>query len=176
VLLGIASAALLSSVLASLASDDAFVPSVKTVIVKKSEDERKAGRVHGVMGQQYFRMAPETHGVSDQLRFVFTARAEILSIDVSADIGDLRAWLVEFAVGINNADGYDFQRRADMLMHVSWVAEGSTSRHVDETVRLPPGVEVASGDFVGVGAYIGAGEGGSVSVSPEIILLYRWLE
>ena len=175
-----ASLTLLASTLVTLpasGSRGTFRPSVKTIEVMQGDDTRKTGTTHGVMGHQFFRMAPGKSGISDQLRFEFSAPAEIVAVDVSVDVSDRRARLVEFAVGVNNTVGYGFSRSADWLMHVSWVGHGKTSRHFDETVRLPRGVEVDSGDFVGVGAWISAAGGGDlVSVSPEVVLLYRWLD
>jgi hypothetical protein len=117
----------------------------------------------------------------DQLRFTFTQPAEIRQIDVSVDISDRRAILVEFAVGINTAEGYGFDgrgfdRSANWLMHASWGQSPLGRGEIDETATLPAGVEVARGDVVGVSAWLGGvGSGDPISVSPEVVILYRWL-
>ena len=153
-------------------------PPIKEIEVDPAADANKAGDVHGVMGWRFFEIPASTIGPSDdQLRFVFTAPAQILQVDISVDIADPRAILLEFAAGINATRGYGQYRSADWLMHVSWVRHPRTPGEIDETVVLPEGVEVGAGDFVGVGAYMGGvGGGDPVRVSPEVVVLYRWLD
>jgi len=93
------------------------------------------------------------------------------------DINDPRATLVEFAAGINATRGYGQYRSADWLMHASWTRYARTPGEIDETAVLPEGVEVAAGDFVGIGAWMGGvGRGDPIRVSPEVVVLYRWLD
>lgn len=152
-------------------------PRIKTFIVDPSADKRKAGRVRGVMGQRFFEIPAGSSGPSDhQVRFDFNAPAEILQIDISVDIGDSRATLVEFAAAINSRQGYGLDRRADWLMHASWTRTTPGSGALEETTRLPDGVVVGKGDFVGISAWLGGvGVGDPIRVSPEVIVLYRWL-
>ena len=73
-------------------------PSVKTVDVDPAADVSKPSEVHGIMGWRFFDLPAGSRGPSrDQLRFRFLAPAEIVQIDISVDISDLRAQLVEFA-------------------------------------------------------------------------------
>jgi hypothetical protein len=58
----------------------------------------------------------------------------------------------------------------------SWSRPPRTPGAIDETVSLPPGVQVDAGDFVGISGWMGGvGEGDPLRVSPEIVVLYRWL-
>jgi hypothetical protein len=162
-----------------LEADPYDTPAVKTIRVSPRADARKAGAVHGVMGWRYFEFPAGDHGESnDELRFAFARPAEILQVDVSVDVSDSRLRLVELAVGIN-ATGYgfsdgEFDRGTDWLAHVSWA--GRAPDEMEETTRLPEGVHVRSGDYVGVGAYLGGtGSGDPLRVSPEVVILYRWI-
>ena len=93
-------------------------------------------------------------------------------------LSDSRLRLVELAVGTNSrgygfSDG-EFDREADWLAHVSWA--GTPPDEMEETTRFPDGVRVGRGDHVGVGAYLGGtGDGDPLRVSPEVVILYRWL-
>jgi hypothetical protein len=135
------------------------------------------------MGQRFFERPVNleaTTPADQQLRFRFTAPAEILLLDLSVDINDPRMTLAEFAVGVNAVggwgwDGQEFDRSADWLLMASWSDNPRSPGSIDETVRLP-GVTVAAGDFVGLYAWLGGnGTGGPLRVSPELIILYRWL-
>jgi hypothetical protein len=152
-------------------------PRIKTMRVDPSGDLDKAGSVHGVMAWRFFEVpvAPSER-CEEELRFKFTAPARILQIDLSIDINDPRLNLVEFAAGINSTEGYGQYRSADWLMQASWSRRPLTPGEIDETVTLPPGVEVARGDFVGITCWMGGvGRGDPLRVSPEVIVLYRWL-
>jgi len=153
-------------------------PPIKEIEVDPADDAGKAGTVHGVMGWRFFEIPPSSFAPSDdELRFVFGAPAQILQVDISVDIADPRATLLEFAAGINATHGYGQYRSADWLMHVSRFRDPRTPGEIDETVVLPEGVEVAAGDFVGIVAYMGGvGGGDPVRVSPEVVVLYRWLD
>ncbi len=153
-------------------------PRIKVIEVDPAGDAGKAGDVHGVMGQRLFEIPVSTFQASDdQLRFVFTAPAQILQVDISVDIADPRATLVEFAAGINARRGYGQYRSADWLMHASWSRYARNLGEIDETAVLPDGVEVAAGDFVGIGAFLGGvGSGDPIRMSPEVVVLYRWLD
>ncbi len=153
-------------------------PPIKVIEVDPAGDAHKAGNVHGVLGQRFFEIPVSTFGRSDdQLRFVFTAPARILQVDISVDINDPRLTLVEFAAGVNAPHGYGDERSADWFMHASWTRYARTLGEIDETAVLPEGVEVRAGDFVGIGAFLGSvGRGDSVRVSPEVVILYRWLD
>ena len=152
---------------------------------RKIDPRRSAGRrwqrglVRGVMGWRFFEYPASQDGESmDELRFQFTRPAEILQVDVSVDVNDPRLTLVEFAVGVNGrrygfSDG-EFDRAADWLAHVSW--SGVPPDEMDETTRLPADVIVGRGDELTVGAYMGGTGGGDpLRVSPEVVVLYRWL-
>lgn len=147
---------------------------IKTLRIDPADDRGKSGTVRGVMGWRDFEVPVGTWQVSeDHLRFQFLAPAEILQIDVSVDINDRRAHLVEFVAGINVPTYNPHSRAGDVFMHVSW-SESSRSQ-IDETVQLPEGAAVEAGDYVGVSAYMGgAGAGDPIRVSPEIVVLYRW--
>lgn len=152
------------------------VPEIKVVTVDPVDDVGKASPVHGVMAKHYFTVVGANGGAvsQDELRFEFAAPAEILQIDVSADIGATNLVLVEFAVGIN-ATAYDFSRSADWLMHTTWV--GKAPGIIEETAAMPPGVQVAAGDFIGVSAWMRGNAGTGVSGTwPEVVVLYRWLD
>lgn len=152
-------------------------PRVKTMRVDPAADRGKAGSVHGVMAWRFFEIpVGTTQRCEEELRLVYTAPAEILQIDLSIDINDPRLWLVEFAAGINSKGGYGQYRSADWLMQASWSRRPGTPGEIDETTMLPPGVEVAAGDFVGITCWLGGvGRGDPLRVSPEVIVLYRWL-
>ena len=158
-------------------------PTVKTIVIDPIDDEGKAGSVRGVMGQKYFE-APIEGGSSPSengLRFEFTAPAELLGLDLSIDINDPRMTLAEFAVGVNPEEGWGwdgqaFDRRADWLMMTSWSNRPLHPGQIDETITLPEGVEVGAGDFIGLVGWLGgSGTGGPLRVSPELVVLYRWL-
>ena len=85
------------------------VPRIHTVTVSPEDDVGRGGAVHGVMGWRYFEIPAGESGPSrNELRFRFTAPAEIRQLDVSVDIGDPRVTLVELAAGIN-LEGYAFE-------------------------------------------------------------------
>ena len=151
---------------------------IKTFVVDPADDAAKSGSVHGIMGWRFFEIPAGTTDPSDrQLRFKFTAPAEIRQIDVSVDIGDPRLTLVEFAVGINTFAGYGLSRATDWLLHTSWSRMSADAGRIDETAVLPRGVEVDAGDSVGVVAWLGGrGRGDPLRVSPEVVVLYRWLD
>jgi hypothetical protein len=151
-------------------------PRVKVLVVDPADDRGKAGIVRGVQGWRFFEIPAGTTGrCPHELRFTFTAPAEILQIDLSVDIGDPRANLVEFAAAINSRQGYGQHRFADWLMQASWTSS-TPAGFIDETVTLPPGVQVRAGDFVGVSGWLGGiGRGDPLRVSPEVTVLYRWL-
>jgi hypothetical protein len=159
-------------------------PRVKVIRVERSDDAGKAGSVRGVMGQRWFTASAGVPGLEpsdEQLRLVFSAPAEIVALDLSVDINDPRLTLVEFAVALNAADGWgwdgrEFDRRADWLLMASWSANPQTHGAIDESVALPEGVQVAAGEFVALTGWLGSkGAGSPVRVSPELIVLYRWL-
>jgi hypothetical protein len=150
-------------------------PRVKVIRVDPAGDRGKPGTVRGVVAWRFFELALGGSGVSPhQLRFEFTAPADILQIDVSADVNDPRLRLLEFVAGINVPDyGRAQQREGDTFLHVSW--SESPPSQMDETVVLPEGAAVDAGDYVGVSAYMGgAGAGDPLRVSPEVVVLYRW--
>lgn len=143
---------------------------LRTVEVTPERDAGKAGAVHSVLAYKYFTPGGDGQPSPDQLHFLFSAPARIHHVRVSADITHQNATLVEFMAGTNLA-GYGEQDDADTFLHASWAGQEMGS--IDEWVDLPPGVEVASGDFVGVGAWI-AGPGPSM-VSVEVVVVYEWL-
>jgi hypothetical protein len=154
-------------------------PGLKTIRVSPQDDVGKSGVVHGVMGWRFFEYPPGGHGESgDELRFLFTRPAEIRQVDISVDLNDPRLTLVEFAIGIKSERyGFSsgvFDRGADWLMHISW--SGASPDEIDETAQLPDGVIVGRGEYLNVGAYLGGvGTGDPLRVSPEVVVLYRWL-
>jgi hypothetical protein len=84
------------------ATDDPY-GRIRTIRVDPATDRDKAGSVHGVMGWRFFEVPAGTSGLCpDELRFEFSAPAEIRQIDVSIDINDPRLTLVEFAAAINS--------------------------------------------------------------------------
>lgn len=73
-------------------------PVIKSLVIDPRDDVHKAGEVHGALGWRFFDVPAGTSRASDnQMRFVFTAPAEILQVDISVDINDPRVTLVEFA-------------------------------------------------------------------------------
>jgi hypothetical protein len=183
-LLGIIAAAAAQDGSRSIYHDGPSGPRVKTLTIDPADDADKPGRVHGVMGWRFFDVPlGRSRQSQHELRFRFAAPAKILQMDLSVDITDPRASVVEFAAGINAEEGYGFDgrrrgfdRKASWLMHASWVRAPGAPAAIDETTRLPDGVRVRAGDFIAFGAWLGGrGAGDPIRVSPEIVILYRWL-
>lgn len=142
--------------------------------VRRGDDADKAGANRGVIGQRFFTQDDYTCGRSgDQLRFRFDEPATVLGVNISVDINGTLG-LVEFVAGIGNETGYATDDRdADWLLHTSWT--GDAPSQIDEHVVLPFGIDVAAGDYVGVGAWL-CSVGTNGRTSPEIIVWYRWAD
>jgi hypothetical protein len=153
------------------------------VDVHLADDVGKPGASRSVMGQLTVRQAPYTSGPSaDSLRFRFDAPVEVTGILVSIDISGPH--LVELVAGINLDAPYGVEEAAtgrsqtfvgrDWLIHTSDSNGGRPSK-IDEHITLPTPVELAAGDWIAADTWLGNLTGIEQSVSPEVIVFYRWL-
>lgn len=155
---------------------------IERVLVKKRDDDKKAGDVHSRLVNRSFTIDGLTSGVSpDALHLIFEHRVEIVGILVSVDHSDQDVVLSEFAATINAENsGYVGNTRQDALIHTSYscarntTCPGKTDEHL--WFGKNSGIEVSAGGWISFGAFqTNAGSSKSLT-EPEFIVWYRWLE
>lgn len=155
---------------------------VEKVLVKKRNDDKKAGDVHSRLINHPFSIDGLTSGVSpDAVRLIFENRAEIVGILVSVDHSDQDVILSEFAATINaEQSGYVGNTNQDALIHTSYscarrtTCPGKTDEHV--WFGKNSGIELKAGDWISFGAYQTNAGSSKSNTEPEFIVWYRWVE
>ncbi len=155
---------------------------IEKILVKKRDDDKKAGDVHSRLVNHSFSIDGLTSGVSpDALHLVFENKVEIVGTVVSVDHSDRDVILSEFSATINAENsGYVGNTKQDSLIHTSYTcARGTTCPgKTDEHLWFGKnsGIELDAGGWISFGAYqINAGSSKSLT-EPEFIVWYRWLE
>ena len=149
---------------------------LKIVEISRRNDAGKPGPTRSTLQYVGLSQLGNTQGRSpDELRLAFDSDARILGVHVSIDVPPAFN-VVEIMVGINNNPGYSPNIDADFLLHVSYANSTGTSGNLDETIWIPGGIELSAGDFVGVGGWIGTHAPEPVTVFPEIIVFYQWID
>lgn len=141
----------------------------KKSIIKVGSDKK----LHGRIFQHFFSQAGSTSGRSpDELSIQFDHPAKIHGILISVDCWKSTR-LVEFAAGINQKPAYQTKGDHETLFHVSF-ATNNTAGKIDEQIWFPEPFKLTPEDSINIGAWIQNVSPDKQSVSPEIIIYYKW--
>lgn len=125
--------------------------------------------------QEEFHQEAKTSGrSSDELSLSFDGDVEIYGLLFSIDCWKSTR-LVEFAAGIDAKPAYQINGDQPMLFHVTF-ATNNTAGSIDEHIWFPEPFHLESTQKINIGAWIQNISSKSQSVSPEIIVYYKWVK